>query len=545
MSVPATIRSRSKTPWLVFTGAFAVTLLFALVTQHVWEDFYITYRSSKNFATGQGLVFNPGEHLHTFTSPLGVLLPSLASLLTLNSSDLGALWIFRLVSCAAFGGAAAILFSILKPRPESASHLAALPAVLAVLWLILDAKSVDFSINGMETAFMLLFLALALRTLFNTDCRRWVVLGLSWAGLMWTRPDSFIYVGLMGGGVWLFNNQVRTGLDRRGWLPIFIRAGLLCSILYIPWLLVAWAYYGSPIPFTIIAKGTAAGGGKTLLGVLITARDLLFHGSGSLPIAFLPSYSEFGGWPEWPWFLFRNLGRICAFLWILPFVRAESRVASFVFMGSQIYLSYFPNYPYPWYLPASFFFAVMAIGAAFAQAYEGLHSSRNAWRHFIQTTILIAALGAVAIGGWYLLASAQQLREQQRLIETGTRKQIGEWLKTNASPRDTVFLEPLGYVGFFSGLKIYDYPGLSSIEVVSARRKLGEDWGALIRELKPEWVILRPKEIARIQKTRPDLLESSYAPVRNFSVLDQVRSLDIRGRAYLEHDAVFTVFRRK
>ena len=87
-----------------FWAAFTIAMVFALYTQHAWEDYWITFRTSKNLATGHGLVFNVGDRLHTFTSPLGVLLPALASLLTANSSDPAALWIFRLMGATALGG---------------------------------------------------------------------------------------------------------------------------------------------------------------------------------------------------------------------------------------------------------------------------------------------------------------------------------------------------------------------------------------------------------------------------------------------------------
>src|SRR5687768_4859709 len=179
---------------IAFLVAFGCAGLFALLTNHAWEDYYITYRASKNLATGNGLVFNVGDRLHTFTSPLGVLLPAAASLLTLNTSDVAALWIFRLMSCAAFGGAAALLFSTVRRGLETPL----VAGVLAVAWLCTDSKSLDFSINGMETGFMLLFLAYVLWGLFSPALKsRWLHLGLAWGGLMWTRPDSFIYIGLI------------------------------------------------------------------------------------------------------------------------------------------------------------------------------------------------------------------------------------------------------------------------------------------------------------------------------------------------------------
>src|SRR4051812_32636617 len=82
----------------VFVTFFLIATTWALYTQHVWEDFYITYRASKNLATGHGFTFTVGERVHSYTSPLGALLPALASVLTGNKSDFAALWIFRLMS---------------------------------------------------------------------------------------------------------------------------------------------------------------------------------------------------------------------------------------------------------------------------------------------------------------------------------------------------------------------------------------------------------------------------------------------------------------
>jgi hypothetical protein len=55
----------------VGVAVFLVALVFAIYTQHVWEDYWITFRCSRNLATGNGLVYTPGERLHSFTSPLG------------------------------------------------------------------------------------------------------------------------------------------------------------------------------------------------------------------------------------------------------------------------------------------------------------------------------------------------------------------------------------------------------------------------------------------------------------------------------------------
>ena len=233
---------------------------FALYTGHVWEDFYITYRSSKHLATGVGLVHNPGQRLHTFTSPLGVLLPAVASLLTFNSSDAVALWIFRAMAIGALGLAATRLYAISRRLDWPL-----LGSVFLVAWLVTDAKTVDFTINGMEVPFMIAFFAYALGAMYSASPRRWLHLGLAWAGLMWTRPDGFVPIALLTAGVWLFNDPARTGLTRRAWFPLLLRAAGVATVVYLPWLVFASLYYGTPVPHMITAKAVLAGP-KTLLG---------------------------------------------------------------------------------------------------------------------------------------------------------------------------------------------------------------------------------------------------------------------------------------
>src|ERR1700750_1862664 len=92
--------------WRIFGVVVVAALAWTIYSNQVWEDFYITYRASKNLADGHGLTFTAGERVHSFTSPLGVLLPALTYLVTGRSSDDVALWLFRFVCIAALGGAA-------------------------------------------------------------------------------------------------------------------------------------------------------------------------------------------------------------------------------------------------------------------------------------------------------------------------------------------------------------------------------------------------------------------------------------------------------
>lgn len=531
---------------LAFLGTFFFALLFAVYTQHAWEDYYITFRSSKNLATGQGLVFNVGDRLHTFTSPLGVLLPAISYLLTGNSSDSGALWIFRLMSCVALGGAAALLMLIARRQ-----NYGLLAGFFLTAWLALDAKTVDFSINGMETGFMVLFLAYALWAHLSPGPRQWVHLGAAWAGLMWTRPDSFVYIGLVAAGFWLFNDAQQSGTTRTKLLGLFLKAGLLTTALYLPWLLFAHFYYGTVVPHTITAK-SGIGDPRTLAGLLKTTLQLPFNAwsdAASLKGTFLPAYYLFGGWPEWEGPVGGAVALFCSLLWLMPFLRVETRVSSFAFFGAHAYLSYFPYFPFPWYLPAPTLLAFFTLGSLLAQILRGPAQGQmaepggNRPRRLAGFALTVAAL-LVAGSAWNTWHAAQELAAQQRYIENGNRRKIGEWLHANAQPGDTVFLEPLGYIGYFSELKTYDFPGLSSREMVTARQEVTNEWAALIERLQPTWLVLRPAEIERLDRIAPRLLVGYYSLAQEFSVADVIDRLKIMGRRYLAHDARYTLYKR-
>ncbi|MBI2513715.1 MAG: hypothetical protein HYV96_17245 [Opitutae bacterium] len=526
----------SQATRLVFAIGFLVALAFALYTDHVWEDYYITFRSSKNLATGHGLVFNHGDRLHTFTSPLGVLLPAVSYLLTGNTSDTGALWIFRAMCGAALGGALALLFQWARRIGYPLVAAAFLAAFVAF-----DAKVLDFTINGMETPFMLLFLAYALWAHWTPGPRQGVHLGAAWAGLMWTRPDSFIYIGLVAAGVWLFNDPQRTGMDRRRLLALFVRAGLVTTALYGPWLVWATWYYGTPVPNTIVAKGAQSGGlsaGVRFLENFWKMPWLIWQGKTSAEGAFLPSYYTFPTWPAWTFAVARASATLASVLWLLPRVRAEVRVASLTFFGGAAYLSFVPYFPFPWYFPSTFLFGAVALAGAAGQLW-GV-------RHIATRTMCLAAMAALLCGGLVLtIGTARQVRTQQTLIEDGNRRVIGEWLNANAQPGDTVFMEPLGYIGYFSGLRTYDWPGMSSGEMVRAKLVVGTNWDALVRYLQPTWLVLRPDGIGDLPAFSPDLATANYQFVREFSRFDDVRSVDVPGRALLEFDARFRVYHLK
>src|SRR6202035_2652484 len=118
-------RSRRATTLLWYAAAILVTLSFVLYTQQTWEDYFITFRCSRNLCEGNGLVYNPGERVHAFTSPLGVLLPALGYWAIGVDSYVPALWFFRALSILAFAGGGCLLLERLQAEHRGS----VLPAV--------------------------------------------------------------------------------------------------------------------------------------------------------------------------------------------------------------------------------------------------------------------------------------------------------------------------------------------------------------------------------------------------------------------------------
>ena len=512
--------------WILLI-AFSVPMVFAVFTNHVWEDYYITFRASKNLAEGNGLVFQIGERLHTFTSPLGVLLP--ASLFWVTKSDTLTLWLFRAVSCAAFAGSAGLLWRWL--REQKAGGVA---QVISLALLLGSASTVEFTIDGMETAFLLFFCVLTLRELTRPEGLDGLRLGGALAGMMWTRPDAFVPGAAVFAGCMLFVWPGARWRDRRTWRGLLTAAGVGVA-LYGPWVAWTWWYYGTPIPHTITAKAFLAPE-FSLAGLLSSTPLKLLSGQSMMTWVFMPPYFDFGGWPTGFTMISRLLVLLTCFLWVFRKVNAVGRAASFAAFTGAFYLQAIPVAP--WYTPVWLLLAVIALGCG-AEAL--LTSMREGgWgRRLLGTAFVFLVASQVAM----LVMTAIQLRYQQILIEDNGRRKIGEWLSAHGRPGDTVMLECLGYIGYFSQLRMLDYPGLSSAEVVRARAEHGVIFMSMPLHFKPTWIVLRPGEYWPMLNAGK---LNDYDAIKTWDANPAIASIRfLPGRNFLRHDAAFILLRRR
>jgi len=510
--------------------ATATCLGFVLVTGNIWEDFFITFRHSENLCRGDGLVYEAGRRVHGFTSPLGVLLPALCHRLTGMQSPLHALWAFRLLFAIPAYVVGGLLLVRLVRRTTPGHPLA--PLVAGVLYLV-EAKSVVFATNGMETGLLLAAFAWALALTCDGLPRRWLALGIAWAAMMWTRPDACVHIAILG----LSALAYAAPGERRAALLAMLKAAAVTTVLYLPWFAWAWWYYGSPVPHTIVAKGAMLAhqdAWTALAGMLRRLPYCVFW-------VFGPVYAQFYSWPVTVYVHMIGVGLFCFLYWLLPAAwpdRLGSR-ASLMFFLSCLYLASMA-FSYPWYYGPAAILGILVLCRGVFHLADRLGSPARRRPAALGASLLVALCAALTFGLVTL-----QLRLQQRIVEEGIRIPIGKWLAAHAAPQDRIFLEPLGYVGYFSNGRMIDAMGLVSPEVVALIRTEKAGFCDMPTRLRPEWVVLRLGEYLRMQATNPDF-DREYALAEVFENNDELnRHAFIPGESFLLYDIFFIVFRRK
>ena len=95
---------------------------------------------------------------------------------------------------------------------------------------------------------------------------------------------------------------------------------------------------------------------------------------------------------------------------------------------------------------------------------------------------------------WHLRSITRDIVTAQRL-EDEVRKPLGQWLAANAGPAETVMLEPIGYIGYHSRLRVLDIIGLVSPQVIPCYRSTeANPLACIVERNRPDWLVLRTAE---------------------------------------------------
>jgi len=500
-------------------------------TGRTWEDALITVLHSENFVHGLGLTHvTPGEPpLHGFTSPLSVLIPLVGDLF---HAGFGLLFL-KFVS-AVCGGVAVWLGAQICLE----LGLSPILALTAGAFLAFEHQQIMWGMAGMETE------VVTVAYLFSIYClqrgTQWQK-GLSLGLIMLARPDAAIWVVIfLGIETW----RAWKGGEWRRLLPVL--SGL--TLLYLPWLIFTFVYYGSPVPNTILAKSMGyTGVGAQLSGLAFKVKIVLLRDRFISVLTTLgPAYGGNGTGFRSLWD-HRVIARLMIFLMAVGTIAALRRrdtkalvVYAFVWTYSA-YLTFLVSYIFGWY-------TAPIVAAAVVGSLYGLQRIVD---HLLATPArerVFGIVGVVYIASLVMILpyTIPSDRHIQKYVEAGGREQVGLYLKSVLRPGDTIGSESLGYVGYYSRGTVYDYPGLCSRKVVQYLREHpnGRNLISMMETLQPTYINLRPAEYEDASgHSRYPWIAKDYDLVRVFRVPDaeQRQILDWQSN----FDFEFDVFRAK
>ncbi len=421
-----------RQPYLIPLVLLALTrVILAWLLPMASEDAYITYRYARNLALGFGPVFNPGERVMGFTSPLWMAWNALGWLITRDPAMWSRVW--TLLGDAVTLVVAASMLS---------HHVSRASAWCFAFAFATWTAFTGVAISGMENSMMVTLIVLS-AGLAETGSRG---TGIALGALALLRPEGFAAALLIA--------LRARGRDRIVALAI---AGVGIALL--------WMYFGSPLPQSVTAKAQIYGTPGPWAG--------RHWWEWAFPMAL-------GRWPLMPDTRFLYLGTVLAApaaavgLRVLWNIRTTG-LAFAVYAAVGVWLGYalMGVAYFFWYL-------VVPIAGWFLLVAMGLPRIVRGRAIYVSAALLMLGCWTVV---WELYGA--RARAEQSFA------QVAEHLIQNSTPWQKVMLEPIGVIGYRAKLKVIDEVGLVSPKV-AARRMQGPGWMTdVIAAEKPEWLVIR------------------------------------------------------
>ena len=513
-------------------AAVAARLVFWATTNRMFEDGLTTITHARNVPLGLGLVHHAGEgNVHGFTSAIGVLIP-LAGELVHQGSGMLAMRVASLIAVCI-----ALVYARLICRDL---RLGAFPTAFVLAYLAFDQNMIFYGMSGMETQ---VAVTVILGGVYHVRRQDLVASGI-WLGLApLARPEFVLWVAPALAYLALVNL-------RRG-----IAAGGIAGAIVAPWIVFTTAYYGSPIPNTVVAKaavspipailsnGSPLPWLEWLFGQVTGHIELLlyhfepFHEVWSTAAAPLPGP------------ILIVIAVVVADLFAIGLV-ASRQVAGWwpalafvgLFFAYRVYFIPTINY-YDWYLPPFLALVMIVVAAGLQRIYV--------WRPMITKFLSVALAFAFAMHVPFSFG----VESKVQAVENEVRTNVAEYLKATVPPGESVTSESAGYIGFYGGVKLFDYPGLTSKTSVRALQALPpdqRDLPHLVAALRPDWLVLRPWELNSLREQFPEIA-AEYQVVRVFQMsgvsdaqldADGANTISFGGLSETDVDEKFIVLRK-
>lgn len=436
----------------------ATCVLYSININWYFDDPFITYRYARNLAQGIGFVYNAGERVLSTTTPLFTLLlaalswawhdlPHLALLIGAVSLSLGGIFIWDLA------------------RTWQTPLVGWSGLLIYPFFLLLNATL------GSETP---LYLAVCLGAFVFYARRQMNGAAVFSALATLTRPDGALIPAVLA-----LHYLVRI---RK---PVPWRAVGLFLAIILPWVIFAWAYFGSPLPTTLITKqqqGLMHISKLFAVGLLVIAKPYFQH-----------------------WFLW-----LAAFLSLIGIFYAAVKARSWMLLFAWTVM-YFSAYAilgvtsYFWYYAPLVPAFVVACGLGITAFHEALvylvHYFKPLWKNAFQRSLLPSFLicATIAAGQFSLFWERQTNQDLRYPVY----RQIGEWLDQNIPQNASVGMFEVGIIGYYSNRRVIDFAGLIQPEVsYQFNRNTTYDDSAVwaTQHYKPDYLVLLAKSFPKIEQ---------------------------------------------
>jgi len=435
------------------------------------DDAFITFRYARNLVRGHGPVYNPGVPVEGYTNFLWMIV--MAGVLKLKGDPIFFSRLFGIVS-----GVGLIWFCWLGGA-RILKHKIALTIVAPAILVVFPGFAAE-SVEGLETIFFsFLLLGGIVLTAWGYEQRSVV----AWHPLLFalasmTRPEGVMVFVLTMMCVfvhgWL-NQSIR--------LRFILRSSLIYLVIFLPYYLWRYQYYGYPFPNTYYAK---TGG-----GMLQAQRGLEYV------ISFIGEFS---------WVLL-----LLSLMIVLPLLKRYLllHICTVVTLGYLAYVALIGGDFKPTY---RFLIPVTALvcliyQAALAELCAFIGRRRSGvpvWCLFAATMLSIFVCLKVYSG-------SEQLRRKYSRLENGVSKRdyidrarvIGNWIHMNSKPGDHLAISTAGAIAYFSDIPVIDMLGLNDLHIA---RSKPIDFGSglaghecadsdYVLSLKPRFIIFKTKII--------------------------------------------------
>jgi hypothetical protein len=219
----------------------AAGVAHAVAFRWVCDDPFITFRYVQQFFAGNGLVYNPGERVESYTHPLW-----LALLLAARAAGAELVSASELLGLAFHGGTLALLAAFSWKLSRGGRF--GLP-MAALVWAV-HREGAIWATGGLETSLftflvtLLVYVAAAVEIPWK---RRALIAGIVGALVVLARPDGILFAAVTA-----------AFLGRRNGGRALAAFAASFAVLLGPYLLWKLSYYGSLLPTSYYAK---SGGG--------------------------------------------------------------------------------------------------------------------------------------------------------------------------------------------------------------------------------------------------------------------------------------------